>query len=117
MTSTRARSAGGQSHFKRQERRQARGSFCPCFPHPHDLYPDDFKPRWDEVARVTGSTHFKDMIERGQSAETITVQIHDAARKFEEARRPYLLYSEDKAQSNLNRISYQLILERRSRAV
>lgn len=62
-----------------------------------DLYPDEFKPRWDEVARVTGGARFKDMIERSQSAETITVQIHDAARKFEEARRPYLLYKEDKS--------------------
>lgn len=62
-----------------------------------DLYPDDFKPRWDEVARVTGGAQFKDMIERGQSAETVTVQIRDAARKFEEARGPYLLYKEDKS--------------------
>ncbi|OGR86145.1 MAG: hypothetical protein A3A86_03125 [Elusimicrobia bacterium RIFCSPLOWO2_01_FULL_60_11] len=62
-----------------------------------DLYPDDFKPKWDEVARVTGGTQFKDMIERSQSAETIVIQIRDAARKFEEARRPYLLYKEDKS--------------------
>jgi uncharacterized protein YbbC (DUF1343 family) len=61
-----------------------------------DLYSDDFKPRWNEITRETGGTRFKDMIEQGQSAETMTLQIRDAAKKFEESRRPYLLYPEDK---------------------
>ena len=65
-----------------------------------DLYPQEFAVRWDEMARVTGSDHFQTMIERGESAETILVQIHDAAKDFEEKRKPYLLYKEERNQDD-----------------
>ncbi len=61
-----------------------------------DLYPEEFVVRWDEMARMMGSTHFQTVIERGESAETILVQLHDEAKKFEESRKPYLLYKADK---------------------
>ncbi len=57
-----------------------------------EQYPDHFKPRWDEVARVTGSNELKKLTEMGQSAETILVILHEKAAAFEKSRKPYLLY-------------------------
>lgn len=57
-----------------------------------DLYPNEFIVRWDEMERITGSKEFKQFIEMKQSAEAINIILHDKAKKFEESRKPYLLY-------------------------
>jgi uncharacterized protein YbbC (DUF1343 family) len=60
-----------------------------------DLYPEKFAARWDEIERVTGSGNLKKMIEMRQSAEAILVLVHEKAREFERARKPFLLYDFD----------------------
>jgi len=60
-----------------------------------ELHPKKFKARWDEMPRITGSDRFEDMLERGQSAETINTQWRDEAQKFIEKRKEYLLYGVD----------------------
>ncbi len=61
-----------------------------------DLYPEEFVVRWDEMARVMGSEKFRARVERGESADSILVQIHDSAKNFEDSRKPYLLYKDDR---------------------
>ncbi len=57
-----------------------------------ELYPKQFVPRWPEIARVTGSDKFKEMVDLGHSAEAMLEIIHRQAEKFQEDVKPYLLY-------------------------
>lgn len=57
-----------------------------------DVYPGQFKPRWEEIERVTGSKKVRQMLEQNQSAETILFFIHHRSAQFEQERLPYLLY-------------------------
>jgi uncharacterized protein YbbC (DUF1343 family) len=54
--------------------------------------PKDFKPRWDEVARVTGSRDFESMYKAGKAAGDILAVFHKSAEQFAKDRQPYLLY-------------------------
>jgi uncharacterized protein YbbC (DUF1343 family) len=57
-----------------------------------ELYPEDFKPRWDEIALVTGSMTLKNMLDQRHSTETILQIVREKADRFAEDRKPYLLY-------------------------
>lgn len=57
-----------------------------------DVYPGQFKPRWEEIERVTGSKKVRQLLEQNQSAETVLFFIHANAELFRQAREPYLLY-------------------------
>lgn len=57
-----------------------------------ELYPKEFVMRWEEISRVTGSGNFREMLENRYSAETILFFIHEKAARFEQSRKPYLLY-------------------------
>lgn len=57
-----------------------------------ELYPKQFVPRWDEIALVTGSRRFQEMIGLGHSAEAMLEIIHRKAEKFQEDAAPHLLY-------------------------
>lgn len=57
-----------------------------------DVYPGQFRPRWEEIERVVGSKKIRQMLEQNQSAETVLFFIHNRAVQFEQDRAPYLLY-------------------------
>ncbi len=57
-----------------------------------ELSPNDFEPRWEEVARVTGSNDFEKMFKMGRSAIEILDLFHKSAEKFAKDRQPHLLY-------------------------
>ena len=66
--------------------------FIQAFATLSDLYPDQFKPRWEEIARVTGSNTLKTMLDQRQSAEAILEIIHERADRFAQERKPYMMY-------------------------
>jgi uncharacterized protein YbbC (DUF1343 family) len=57
-----------------------------------ELWPKEFQPRWDEVARVTGSQDFEHLYEANKPAADILDVFHKSADDFTKARTPYLLY-------------------------
>jgi len=57
-----------------------------------ELWPKDFQPRWEEVARVTGSQDFEHMYEANKPAAEILDVFHKSAEQFAKDRQPYLLY-------------------------
>jgi uncharacterized protein YbbC (DUF1343 family) len=57
-----------------------------------ELWPKDFQPRWDEVARVTGSQDFEHLFIQNKSPAEILEVFHKSADDFVKARQPYLLY-------------------------
>jgi uncharacterized protein YbbC (DUF1343 family) len=57
-----------------------------------ELWPKDFQPRWDEVARVTGSQDFEHLYIQNKPASDILDVFHKSADDFAKARQPYLLY-------------------------
>jgi uncharacterized protein YbbC (DUF1343 family) len=57
-----------------------------------ELWPKDFQPRWEEVARVTGSQDFEHMYEANKPAAEILDLFHKSAEQFTKDRQPYLLY-------------------------
>lgn len=57
-----------------------------------ELYPNDFQLRWEEVARVTGSTDFERQYKTNQPAGSILDLFHKSAAEFEKDRQSYLLY-------------------------
>jgi len=57
-----------------------------------ELWPKDFQPRWDEVARVTGSQDFEHLYEANRPAVEILDLFHKSAEQFAKDRQPYLLY-------------------------
>ena len=52
----------------------------------------DFQPRWEEMARVTGSQDFEEMFKTGRPASEILDAFHRSAEKFRKQRQPFLLY-------------------------
>jgi len=57
-----------------------------------DLSGKDFQPRWNEIARVTGSSDFETMYKMGRPVSEILDLFHKSAAQFQQNRRPYLLY-------------------------
>jgi len=57
-----------------------------------ELWPKEFAPRWEEVARVTGSQDFEHLYEANRPASEILDVFHKSADDFAKARTPYLLY-------------------------
>ncbi|HVO33293.1 MAG TPA: exo-beta-N-acetylmuramidase NamZ domain-containing protein, partial [Elusimicrobiota bacterium] len=57
-----------------------------------DLSGTDFVPRWDEVARVTGSKDFEAMYKTGKSPHEILAVFKQSDDQFTKDRQPYLLY-------------------------
>jgi uncharacterized protein YbbC (DUF1343 family) len=57
-----------------------------------ELWPKEFQPRWDEIARVTGSTDFQRLYEANKPASEILDLFHQSADQFSKDRQPYLLY-------------------------
>jgi len=57
-----------------------------------ELWPKDFQPRWDEVARVTGSQDFEHLYEANKSAAEILDVFHKSADQFAKDRQAYLQY-------------------------
>ena len=57
-----------------------------------ELWPKDFLPRWDEVARVTGSQDFEHLYIENKPAADILAVFHKSADDFIKSRQPYLLY-------------------------
>jgi uncharacterized protein YbbC (DUF1343 family) len=57
-----------------------------------ELCPKNFLPRWDEVARVTGSQDFQHLYEANKPASEILDVFHKSAAQFEKDRQPALLY-------------------------
>jgi len=57
-----------------------------------ELWPNDFKPRWDEVARVTGSQDFEHLYIQNKPAAEILDVFHKSAEEFVKSRQTYLLY-------------------------
>jgi uncharacterized protein YbbC (DUF1343 family) len=57
-----------------------------------ELWPRDFQPRWEEVARVTGSQDFEHLYEANRPAAEILDLFHKSADVFSKERQPYLLY-------------------------
>jgi uncharacterized protein YbbC (DUF1343 family) len=57
-----------------------------------ELWPKEFQPRWEEVARVTGSQDFEHLYEANRPAAEILDLFHKSAEQFAKDRTPYLLY-------------------------
>jgi uncharacterized protein YbbC (DUF1343 family) len=57
-----------------------------------DLQPNDLKPNWPDSRKLLGGDRFQILFEKGASAEEIIRELEPAARRFEETRKPYLLY-------------------------
>jgi uncharacterized protein YbbC (DUF1343 family) len=57
-----------------------------------ELWPKDYQLRWDEVARVTGSSDFEHLYSENKPASQILALFHKSAEAFATARQPYLLY-------------------------
>jgi uncharacterized protein YbbC (DUF1343 family) len=57
-----------------------------------ELWPKEFEPRWEEVARVTGSTDFETMYKANKTAAEILEVFNRSAEQFAKDRLPYLLY-------------------------
>ena len=57
-----------------------------------ELWPKDFVPRWEEVARVTGSQDFEHLYEANQPAAEMLDLFHKSADQFGKDRQPFLLY-------------------------
>ena len=57
-----------------------------------ELWPKEFQPRWEEVARVTGSQDFQHLYESNKPAAEILDVFHKSAEQFDKDRQPYLLY-------------------------
>jgi len=57
-----------------------------------ELWPKEFQPRWDEVARVTGSQDFEHLYVQNKPPEDILAVFHKDAAEFVKTRDPYLLY-------------------------
>jgi uncharacterized protein YbbC (DUF1343 family) len=57
-----------------------------------ELSPKDFQPRWDEMARVTGSRDFETLYKLNKSADDILALFHKSANQFIRDRQAYLLY-------------------------
>lgn len=57
-----------------------------------ELSPKDFQPRWDEVARVTGSSDFEKMYKDNTAAAEIVARFKKSADDFRASRTPFLLY-------------------------
>ncbi len=57
-----------------------------------ELWPKDFQPRWEEVARVTGSQDFEHLYIENKPAAEILAVFHKSADEFVKTRQPYLLY-------------------------
>lgn len=57
-----------------------------------EFWPKDFQPRWDEVARVTGSVDFEKMYTADKKPEEIIDLFHKSAEQFEKDRQSSLLY-------------------------
>ena len=57
-----------------------------------ELWPKEFKPRWDEVARVTGSQDFEHLYIENKPAADMLNLFHKSAEDFVKDRQPYLLY-------------------------
>ncbi|MDD5630250.1 MAG: DUF1343 domain-containing protein [Elusimicrobia bacterium] len=58
----------------------------------YDLHREDFKWRWDEVRKMTGSREFQRIWESGHDRIKIMELFNRGAERFEKSRRPYLLY-------------------------
>ncbi len=59
-----------------------------------DLYPDDFKLRWERSRRLIGLEEFRELYETGAASADIAARFDEDAARFREQRRPYLLYPE-----------------------
>lgn len=57
-----------------------------------ELSPKDFQPRWDEMARVTGSHDFEALYKFNKPAEDILNLFHKSSDQFLKDRQAYLLY-------------------------
>ncbi len=57
-----------------------------------ELWPKDYQPRWDEVARVTGSQDFEHLFIANKPVADILAVFHKSADDFVKTRQPYLLY-------------------------
>ncbi len=57
-----------------------------------ELWPKDFQPRWEEVARVMGSQDFEHLYIQNKPASEILDVFHKSSDEFAKSRQPYLLY-------------------------
>jgi uncharacterized protein YbbC (DUF1343 family) len=57
-----------------------------------DLYPNDFKLRWEHTRRLVGRHRFLELYESGAPASDFYPVFHEDAARFEERRKPFLLY-------------------------
>lgn len=57
-----------------------------------DLHPEDFKIRWDEIRRMTGTDRFKDYYISGEPAEKALEVFDQSTEEFLKTRQSYLLY-------------------------
>jgi len=57
-----------------------------------DTAAKDFQPRWEEVARVTGSKDFENLYKGNKSSKDLLALFHKSAAQFAKDRQPYLLY-------------------------
>ncbi len=57
-----------------------------------DLYGKNFQLRWNEVARVTGSSDFEAFYKTGKSAGDVLADFKKSTDRFAKDRQPYLLY-------------------------
>ncbi len=57
-----------------------------------ELWKKDFQPRWDEVARMTGSQDFQHLFLQDKPAAEILEVFHRSAERFAKTRQSYLLY-------------------------
>jgi len=58
------------------------------------LHPQEFQPRWPEVAMVTGSRELERAVSRGEGPDSILKLYLHSARVFEDNRKRFLLYEE-----------------------
>jgi uncharacterized protein YbbC (DUF1343 family) len=57
-----------------------------------ELHPNDFKPNWIETRKLVGTDRVQRLYERGAGVEELTESFRTETERFEEARRPFLLY-------------------------
>jgi uncharacterized protein YbbC (DUF1343 family) len=57
-----------------------------------ELHPRDFQPRWDEVAKMTGSRALEEAVKKGMGPGPVWLLYHRSARIFEENRKGVLIY-------------------------
>ena len=58
------------------------------------LHPKDFQPRWEEVAKVTGSRALEEAIKRGEAPESLLRLYRQSSRIFDENRKRFLIYED-----------------------